>query len=217
VGLDEDVYTPLARPRGAGPPAAGSAETTVQDVATPRRASMALPFKDGEAVPPPSALPDLPPLAPRDQHGTMGLGEPVISPLARMVLPFAKAAGKTAPGSHDEVDEPTALLDAPPSTPLREEAPTTRLPAAVLAAAERAAARCTPELSIEQYAWLAVRCESEPESTRAMCLEHGIATAQALRTLEETWHKRLAANPAVRARFDQLVAHYRGWIAQRRR
>jgi hypothetical protein len=213
------------------PAAAASSQATIEDARIGHHKAVALPFKAGPVVEPPSALPDLPALAPGAQHGTVGLDEEVMSPLARLVLPFAKravpagepASKRPMPASSslrptEDAAERTELLDGPAPTSAQDEFPTTRLPAATIAEAVAAASRLpSPELNVEQYAWLAVRCEIDPASTPALCRQHGIETDEALLALEQLWRERVAADPALRARFEQLVTHYRDWIARRGR
>jgi hypothetical protein len=69
-----------------------------------------------------------------------------------------------------------------------------------------------PELTVEQYAWVVVTLR---KATAPADLEQALArfrlTAETRRQLEERWRARMAADPALQARFLALLAgHLRG-------
>ena len=75
----------------------------------------------------------------------------------------------------------------------------------------------TPILTVEQYASLRAELAARTAPHAELLERYGLPDEEALRAVERHWEQRLRDAPAVRARFDQLLAHYRTWLAERRR
>jgi hypothetical protein len=75
----------------------------------------------------------------------------------------------------------------------------------------------TPSLTVEQYASLRAELAARSAPHAELLARYDLADEEALRAVERHWEQRLRDAPAVRARFDQLLTHYRQWLAERRR
>ena len=155
-----------------------------------------LPFKEaaGAEAPPPTPVA---PGAATDKVGTGGtMGTSgAVSPLAgRSALPFQPSAERRAPAPVGG------------ASPLHAAAE-------VRGAAEVARG---PTLSVEQYAWLCASFATSRDRGQASCREYGITDDAIWQAAEQDWRRRLTADPAARAEFERLLAHYRSWIEGQR-
>lgn len=70
----------------------------------------------------------------------------------------------------------------------------------------RKKAEC-PELTVDRYAAFAAEVQAKGAS-RALLERYGIGSSQAMVALHMEQERRFAANPAVRARFEERKAHF---------
>jgi hypothetical protein len=71
-----------------------------------------------------------------------------------------------------------------------------------------------PFLSLEQYAALCAECAAAGDGAPEVERRYHVVDSRARRTLDEHWERRMLAEPQVRARFTQLLAHYQPWFAR---
>jgi len=64
-----------------------------------------------------------------------------------------------------------------------------------------------PELTVERYAMFVAEVQAKGAS-RALLERYGIGSSQAMITLHMEQERRFAADPAVRARFEERKAHF---------
>ncbi len=97
----------------------------------------------------------------------------------------------------------TEIMPAVESGPRRELPP----------AAEPGAGR---ELTIEEYAAFGALRAVFPERLAEVLAHHGLRSAEEARRLDATFQARIAAEPALEARYRQLHQHYTSWYRARR-
>ncbi len=78
------------------------------------------------------------------------------------------------------------------------------------------ASPAVPDLSLAQYASLAVDLSSRPEARAETLARYRLSEAQKAE-LDARWSLRLGGDPATRASFEQAMAQYRAWLAGQRR
>jgi hypothetical protein len=162
-----------------------------------------------ESAAPPRLVPAKPPVGSRTLAFSL--------PAAPAALPFVK----TPEGPFVPEPEATTAVEASP-IPRRPALPfvgATRAPEPTAAgpvgglpfvpAAAAAPAR-SAELTLEQYAWLTARLQAEPAKLGEVLTQLGIASEDEWTLLAIAWERRLASDPSSRARWAELVRHYRG-------
>lgn len=183
---------------------------------------------DARRVPPPlpttgraspSRRPE-PVAAPAQAHPDAGeTAELRLGPLAATdPLPFRGAAAAPlpatpglAPRSQVDVDETAAaglvLGDVRP------------LPFENAASEPRPSSRSgrAGELTLEQYASLRAELRCNPAARLSILTRYRIGHETGLQQLEEQWEQRLAAEPPLRPRLDELVARYEQWLRAQRK
>jgi hypothetical protein len=138
---------------------------------------------------------------------------------AERILPY-RAAAEPSPPVRPAPSPPPAPRPRP-STPASDVdgtmamTPLENAPAALPFAGPQRAG--TPTLTVEQYASLRAELEARCTPHALLLGRYDLPDEEAFRAVERHWQQRLQDAPAVRARFDQLLAHYRQWLAERRR
>lgn len=188
-----------------------SAPTRVSAQASPwaHSATSATPPPPREPPAQPSAAPG-PPSSLSKPIDTASLGEE--SPLAGAELPFMTASNSAPPPVASEVaDESMAgeTMGIGQMSPL----------AALASMASTVTSNGTPpkgsvsvDLTLEQYASLCATLEVHPERRASTLETYGILADAAFHSLERSWASKIAGDVALEKRFNELVAHYRGWI-----
>lgn len=74
-----------------------------------------------------------------------------------------------------------------------------------------AAAQLAPRLTTEQYASLTAELSERPERAGEIRARYFVAQEAAWTALQAEWQQRMMADPRLRQRITELVAHYRGW------
>jgi hypothetical protein len=77
--------------------------------------------------------------------------------------------------------------------------------------------RSGPELTLEQYASLGAELRARSTPRSAVLVRYGVGDEQGLAALEGRWARRLADDPSLRRRFDELATHYEQWLRDRGR
>ncbi|WP_437964704.1 hypothetical protein WMF04_34210 [Sorangium sp. So ce260] len=179
----------------------------------------AAPVSPAPAPPPSAKAPPRP--APPGLAGTAPLPD---MPALVASLPFTPSA---PPGSTPAAPAPprpappglagtaplpdmTALVASLPFTPTPEKRPAPAAPPT-----EPIAARTAPGLSLEHYAALCAELSLEPRSAAAICPRYGLHDAAAWRAADASWQLRMRSDPALEARWQQLIAHYRAYYRTR--
>jgi hypothetical protein len=80
------------------------------------------------------------------------------------------------------------------------------------AAAAKPAAGSTPRLSPEQYASLTAELAARPDRSAEVRARYFVAKEPAWSALQSEWQQRMTADPRLRQRIAELVAHYRTWF-----
>ncbi|MFO0552328.1 MAG: hypothetical protein U0271_28330 [Polyangiaceae bacterium] len=178
-------------------PATANALNSTAELAPSVRAAMrALPFKRGQAAPPPRSEPRVEPHRPAstlefEDEGTVAVSE---APLSQ-ALPFAGAS-----------PEPHAQAAPPNQLEARGAPPAYSNPVPGL-----------PSLSVEQYAGLRAECTAYPKLRAQILQKYGIADEHALARLEGFWSSLLENDPNLWRKWSELYQRYQDWYARRRR
>jgi len=86
-------------------------------------------------------------------------------------------------------------------------------PGAPAAPAARRPREEAPRLTLEQYASLAAEIGAFPERSDEIRARYRVQDEAAWKELHHVFHAMFTADPAVRTRWQALVAHYQGWFA----
>lgn len=72
-----------------------------------------------------------------------------------------------------------------------------------------------PSLSLEHYAALCAEISLDPRRVEEIRARYGLRDLDAWRAADGAWQARLRAEPALSARWQELIAHYRATLARR--
>jgi hypothetical protein len=158
----------------------------------------ALPFRQGDAQPPPTTAGEPPPANPM---GTTVEGE-AISPLAGTTLPFHHAAADKAAAAEEH-----ASLPAGPDAPGQATAP---------AQIEAGLAPHLAAITVEQYATLCAECAAHPAWLAHVQARYGVQSAAERAALDSHWQQRMAADPQLPGLLRWHYARYEEWLKQQR-
>lgn len=175
----------LASPTSPGASASAPAAATSPHPAAPSGAGPAEPAK---LKPVSSSL-----------GGTAELVMPRVLPKP---LPFASPSA-TAPQASAS-SQGSASSTAPPPQP-SAAAPSPSSPPG-------AAAASTPRLTPEQYASLTAELAVRPHRAAEVRARYFVATEAAWDALQAEWRQHMDADPRLKQRITELVAHYRTWL-----
>jgi hypothetical protein len=202
------------------PPATLFAETSpLPDV--PR--GPALPFTKDSAPkpPPPSPLAPPAPPAPERQVASIAsikqhLGDtaPVLKVSKLPVTPFGPPSASSQKAKHLEETSLgfTIPKNLPPAASARRAEPAPAPPQAAPPASPTTPAPA-PRLSLEQYASLCVELGLYPDRAALTLKRYGVSPAQK-DALNRYYHAALAADPALRDRWEAACRTYRDWLIQ---
>ncbi|MEZ4312229.1 MAG: hypothetical protein R3F14_29725, partial [Polyangiaceae bacterium] len=73
-----------------------------------------------------------------------------------------------------------------------------------------------PQLTLDQYAWLVVTCELYPAYSEATLARYGLSGPGAHAAIDAYWGEKMAAEPALAARYSELCAAARNYLLQPR-
>lgn len=101
---------------------------------------------------------------------------------------------------------------APAAAPAQPNTASSSAPAAQAAApAQPGAAQSAPRLTPEQYASLTAELAERPDRAAEVRARYFVAQEAAWTALQAEWQQRMMADPRLRQRITDLVAHYRAW------
>ena len=179
-------------PKPAGPPLAApmgpggdALSGTVFGAQAP--AGLALPFAPGGA--PPAPPPPRPPPPPR--------------------------AAAPAPAKRDPLMETRVGSISSEALPFLAAKLPAQAPAEAWPAAHSAPPPARPGLTLEYYAAMCVELSTDPGRAAQIYARYGIAGAAAWQVAHADWQSRLRADPALTARWQGLLAHYRAYYEKR--
>ncbi|WP_437934696.1 hypothetical protein [Sorangium sp. So ce341] len=148
------------------------------------------------ASPPASATPVSPPPGP--------------APAPPKTAPAPRRPAPSAPSGTAPLPDLPALVAALPFAPAPE-----KRPAPATAPTEPIAARAAPALSLEHYAALCAELSLLPRSAAAIYPRYGLRDVAAWQAADAAWQLRMRSDPALEARWQQLVAHFRAYYRAR--
>lgn len=215
MSLDVASFAP-ALPFDAKPGAAPPAPPPPNDSALPF-ASAATPEPAGPAAaspPPPAAAPGSSPPPARTGKRALASTISVDASAFRAALPFdAKSAAPSTPGA----SPPPSPAPAPAGgLPFARAAAPAPAPAAAPAPAPASpTAQPAPCLTLEYYAAACAELAIDPRRAPEIFPRYGLRDAAAWHANEVEWQRRMRSDPAMQARFQALITHYRAYYARR--
>jgi hypothetical protein len=189
-----------------------------------QRSDGALPFRKGSGPPPPMPADD-PESHARDHGETAELG--MLSPLAKMALPFRLSAKSTPPPSaavapsgtapsspsvgpsNRPAAAPSASAPSPPAPSAPAGPPGQQLPAAALPSHLKV-------IALEHYAAIQAQCDATPQWAAQILLRYHVQSPDERALLDRYWRPRLATDPALAEAYRRYYAEVEQWLKKQR-
>jgi hypothetical protein len=136
----------------------------------------------------------------------------MLSPLARMSLPFRMAA--TPPAAPIAA---AAVADRAPTAALPASSPPAAMPApAATAAPDEELAPHLGAITLEQYAAIRAQCDAMPQWASQILGRYHVKSDSEWRLLDRHWQRRVTADPTLAESFRRQYAQVEQWLSQQR-
>lgn len=200
-------------PQPSEPPRAANLDPLMQTMAVSDRRELkveALPFGSEKKKPPPTA-------SSSGESKSSGQTQVPPPPEKPVSLPFIKGPAATPPkievAGEDDI---LAGLGQTVGVGVGVKSPLAGMVLPFEGPKDEKKTPALPELTVEQYASLKATCEVFPERTEAVGKQYGVPTPAQRDALDESWRKRLSADPTLEQRLGKLIDEYRAWLASQR-